>query len=500
MKSKIPGESMPRDPKIYEEQLYEIWEKQKFSRTLQTVGGDDIEILETGDRNVDTAGPDYLNAKVRIGDMVYLGDVELDSDYNDWKTHGHNINKKHNKLVLHLSLVNSQNHPYVYTKDGRKIPTVCLSRFIDDNFAPLPKGNRKSAQKKKLQLKCISLSDQIDLESRMKYVSEQGIIRFKKKIERIFNRLKELAYLNQLSIKEPIIRYDLKYEFDKKKFSVDDFGEKKLWQQLLYEFIFEALGYTQNKGAMVRLAQSLNLDALEKFKSGDRIRYFESLFFNVSGLAPDPRGLPETEVSDYSRRLYSDWEKLRNSFDGEILSETDWHFFRLRPRNFPTIRIAAGVRIIESIIIGDLIGGLIRKIKLITAADKNLKDLRKPFIIEAEGYWKEHYIFDHKAKEKSKYFVGSARADEIVINVVLPFFSLYFDLFDNEELSRKCLMIYSNYEGGGDNKITKTVAEGLNLEKHRGKTVISQGMIELYKNYCSKDKCTECALGKIIFL
>jgi hypothetical protein len=119
--------------------------------------------------------------------------------------------------------------------------------------------------------------------------------------------------------------------------------------------------------------------------------------------------------------------------------------------------------------------------------------------VKASGYWREHYVFDKSSKIKLNYIIGISRADEIFINVILPFLSVYFDMFGNEALSKKVLKVYNEYNQKVDNKIVRNVSDALKLDGVNKKTIYSQGMIEVFRNYCSKNKCLECEIGKKIF-
>ena len=125
--------------------------------------------------------------------------------------------------------------------------------------------------------------------------------------------------------------------------------------------------------------------------------------------------------------------------------------------------------------------------------------LRSIFVVRADGFWKNHYILNQPSGSEIKYFVGAGRADEIVVNVVLPFFAIYFDIFANHESSRKIIRLYNIYQQRAENQIINEVARGLNLSNHTTTSVIAQGMIELFRNYCSRNKCLECDIGKAVF-
>ena len=488
----------PQD--ISENELQAIWKKQSFTSSLKTQSGDIISVLNVGELNSDSSGPDFKNARVRIGYLVYVGDIEIDSEYSNWKSHGHNIDSKYNKVVLHVSLINKNNHHYIYTKDGRKVPNITLSKFVKKEF--YEKVNTEVLKKREnnsRMLKCSSVSDSIEMSKKREYIAKLGIERFSKKCNRTYERLKELAYLRELNIKEPTIKYSLRPEFNKKEFSHEDFKEKTLWQQLLYEQLFEALGYTQNKQIMLKLSKAVNIDLVQNHFTNKESGSIDSIFFNVAGLIPQVKSLPKDEVSEYTLKLANEWERIGSAYDGERFDETDWHFFRIRPQNFPTIRIAGGIKYLDMIVNRNLIGTIITKIEEIRKIPILINSIRSLLIIRSSGYWRKHYIFDQQSKIEIKYFVGVSRADEIFVNVLLPFFMVYFDAFGKTELSKKILKIYNEYEQKGDNKITRQVADGLKVTPLLKNTIYVQGMIELYRSYCSKNKCLECEIGKVVF-
>jgi len=128
-----------------------------------------------------------------------------------------------------------------------------------------------------------------------------------------------------------------------------------------------------------------------------------------------------------------------------------------------------------------------------------INSLRSFFVVKSDGFWKNHYVLDQKSNGEIKYFIGVARADEIVVNVVLPFFSVYFDIFGNQALSKKIIKLYSIYEQRSENQIITDMAQSLNMNDHIQKTIYAQGMIELFRNNCSRNRCLECEIGKVIF-
>ena len=123
--------------KLNEKILCEIWKNKVLQKEFKTFSDESIMVINAGTENNDIAGPDFLNAKVRIGNLVYVGDVEIDVDYTDWKSHGHYLDKRYNKVVVHASLINRNQSSHVYCKDGRKIPSICLAEYFEDELGEI---------------------------------------------------------------------------------------------------------------------------------------------------------------------------------------------------------------------------------------------------------------------------------------------------------------------------------------------------------------------------
>ena len=486
---------MPSTQKIPEKQFHKIWQTQDFTEELKTSSGELLTVLNPGDYNTDESGPDFKNARIKIGNLTFIGDVEIDQDYSDWKKHGHNINRNYNKIILHICYSNLQKQHYIYTSDGRRVPSIAIDKIIaSDNIELVEKKITKVREEP--TLKCASEIHLLEKDIRINAILKYGITRLEKKSNKIFTRLKELKFLSELEIKEPVIRYELTKEFNEKKFSQEDFKDKDIWKQLLYELIFEALGYSKNKGIMLKLSQFANISFLCGIEYDINYRKkLETTFYRISGLLPEK----EDSNDEYINNLWEEWDNLSKKYDGRILDETQWHFLGQRPQNFPTVRIAGGIALIEAILHHNLAGKIINKFSEINSSKVLINSIRSLFIIKANGYWKNHYIFNKPSNISLNYFIGLSRADEIVINIVLPFLSVYFELFGNEKLSKKVIKIYNEYDQKSDNKIIRQVVKGLQVEGIEKKAIYAQGMIEVYNNYCSKGRCLECELGKQIF-
>ncbi|PID59653.1 MAG: hypothetical protein CR986_05135 [Ignavibacteriae bacterium] len=484
--------------KIDEKQLHRIWAEQDFLEELTTFSNDFVTVIEPGNYNSDEAGPDFKDAKIKIGKFTYVGDIEIDNDYSDWKNHGHNINKYYNKVVLHVAYRNKQKLSYVYSSGGRKILSISLeSKISVDNLRIhiLEKNKRKLSS---IYLKCNENAENVNAEIKRKFLLELGFNRFQKKCLKIFNRLKELTFISELQIKEPVIRYELTKQFREKKFEHNDFSDTEIWNQLFYELLFEALGYSKNKIIMKRFAQNVNLEYFKSLENNDNlITKIEASLFAISGLLPEKN--ENKKLSDYSEDLIEIWNSPINKYDGVKFDETDWQFLGQRPQNFPTIRLAGGAVLINSIINENLISNIIQKFSEIDSEKILINTVRSFFIIKANGYWQEHYVFEKQSKNKINYLIGLSRADEIFINIILPYLSVYFDIFGNREMSKKTIIVYNSYKQKLDNKIVREVSKQLIIKGLNRQTIYVQGMLELYKNYCSRNQCSKCKIGKEIF-
>jgi Protein of unknown function (DUF2851) len=489
------------EQKVHEKFLYEIWKNKNFAKNLKTKNGDKIEIINTGSENKELGGPDFKNARIKIGNITYLGDVEIDNFQKDWKTHGHYFNKKYNKVVLHIFFESDGNKSFVYTQDRRKVPSVSLENFLTKDLnSTIHKAILSERKNRNLVMPCSESCDSVEEKIKLDFIYELGIKRFKLKCQNLISRLKEIAFLKQLSLKEPVVRYELDERFYNKEYTYKDFDNHEIWQQLFYESIFEALGYSKNKDIMKKLAVSVDIDFLNNYKDEENFfKIIESVLFNISGLLPEENNLPDEETSEYVKLLVELWSYLKLKYDGRTFNSERWHFFKLRPHNFPTIRIAGGAAILFRILNQNMVGDIIAKAEKINDPQKLIRILRNNIIVKGEGFWKKHYVFDQPAKKEIKYFIGLSRADEIIINIILPFLSIYFEIFGKDDQKQKIVNIYSNYYQESQNQLVMEVASTLKIDDAWKRSILYQGILDLYRNYCTRNKCLKCQIGDKIF-
>ncbi len=487
--------------KIKEKIVYEIWKDGKFRETLTTSDSQAIEVVDSGTQNKDLAGPDFLNARIKFGNITYLGDIEIDSKHSDWKSHGHYFDKKFSKVILHITLSNEKHQPFVYTKDKRKVHSVCLLNFIDESIGKtLLRAVQNELKNRTFNMPCNDRNSTIPKKEKVNFTIELGIERFLNKSRKVLERAKQMIYLKEMNIREPIVRYDFGEDFTNRKFKPKDFSNAVIWQQIIYEMIFEALGFSKNKDLMLKLAQAVNVEYLLKFVEQENfLQLIESALLNVSGLIPEKISFKEERCSEYIREVIEIWDSAKSDYDGIYFKQEQWNFFKLRPHNFPTIRIAGGARLLHQLLNEKLFEDLIE----LFAKESDPKDysahLRNLLVVEAEGFWSDHYTFDKPASEKLNYFVGISRVDEIVVNVLLPVLSIYFEIFSKTDSVRRVKELYINFNQKTSNQLVDQVNSTLMLGRTKERSICYQGMIELFRNYCVKEKCLECKIGTKIF-
>jgi hypothetical protein len=243
-----------------------------------------------------------------------------------------------------------------------------------------------------------------------------------------------------------------------------------------------------------------DINYLKKFsKEPDFEIILESILFNISGLIPEVSKLPDEVSIEYARKLKETWANLNYKFDCKTFHAAQWHFMKLRPQNFPTIRLAGGCRIIYKLLNEDLFYKILNIVKRTTDHKKIISELRNLLIVKSGGFWKTHYVFDQTTKIPLNYFLGLSRVDEIIVNVLLPAIAVYYEIFGKKEYSERAVIIYANFYQNSENNLVDELSKILNLNDAWKRSVLYQGMIELFRNYCSKDRCLECSIGQKIF-
>jgi hypothetical protein len=345
---------------------------------------------------------------------------------------------------------------------SREIPTVILSEFLTRSIHDIWKEIINNPSKD-FKLPCFPGNEKIEAAQKKEWIGNVSMKRLKYHADRLNQRLEFLE------------------EIDGSK------RKKYNWERLFFEYTLEALGYSKNKEQFLKFAGKIEPEKIRKSKLN--ILETESLFYGSAGL------LSNLKYKDnYIEQLKENWEKIKEKFKPEVMNKAEWNFFRLRPQNFPTTRMAYAVSLCREI----LFCNFFRRVVFCFEKSKNTgRDLTDLFLnIQVSEYWKNHYVFGKKVNAGIK-SIGADRVHEINTNVVLPLMFLYSDIFKKTELKEKVTEYYYTVKDKSENEITRVMQKQLGV---KAATISeSQGLIHLHNFYCVKGKCDDCAIGKKSF-
>jgi hypothetical protein len=462
---------------INENFICRIWEAgELFYSNLITTENEPVDIITIGSRNYD-AGPDYKNAKIRIGGRVYTGDVEIHRDFKSWEEHDHHRDSKYNSVILQVVLWDNASRQKPKLRIKRDLPTIILSDHLKFSIHDIWREiiNNPSAR---FKLPCYEQSDWILEKSINDALDKLSMERLKLKMKRIKDNLEHLHM---------------------EMHGVDPSSEIKrrsIWEQAFYEFIFEALGYSKNKDPMLKLAKNLKLSfiksILKKSNSNEHV-VVQALLYGFGGLLFDLR-----INNEYIEALKNIWSKFKKRAKTEHVNKTEWQFFRMRPQNFPTVRLAYGSQFIMKLIRGDLLREIILTFQMnnfkVRSSYSRLIKLLLPY---EDVYWSYNYNFGKSLKKPMK-LLGKQRINDITINVIIPFVYYYSLVFANNVIKKNVLEFYRSLKIISENSVISVIQN--QLIKGRKISINTpakeQGAIQLYNFYCAREKCRECMLGR----
>lgn len=436
-----------------------IWTNEQYYKGLKTTGGKHVKIINFGIPNVDS-GADFKDALVQIDDVLYSGDIEIHRSFKDWDSHNHKTDPKYNKVILHVVFWGDKNSASS-SESKRVIPTVVLSEFLSKSIHDIWKDiiNNPSP---KFKLPCFGQNHVAGAELKKDWITDVGMLRLNYRAERLYSRITHL---------ENDLHYDSK---------------KDAWEKVLFEYVLEALGFSKNKSQFLTLAKSIDIRKLKKYS--EVLSHIEAVLFGTAGF------LSNDSDNDYYISLSAAWKSLQPKLKFETMHRSEWHFFRLRPSNFPTLRIAYASAFLREILKEDLLKRVVFCFKNSTNA---FRDLTTIFLsIETSNFWKHNYDFNKQSKNEFA-AIGKDRVSDIIINVVIPLLYSYSKVFSDEDLFIKVKKLYKTAKDTGTNSVLKVMK--LQLE-YPSKTIAeSQGLIHLHNFFCVHGNCGECKIGEKVF-
>jgi hypothetical protein len=497
------GEKPMQTSPISENALREIWLCQSFKTSdLRTSEGEPVHIIFPGKLNTD-GGPDCTGARIRIGKILYFGDVELHVAGTSWHAHRHSNDPHYNRVILHVILSAGKHPPTSLTASKRRVPVLILDTYLAGTSRTNPEISPvTSSTSEPAPLPCRDKNEGASPTLIRNWLIALGRMRMELRIRIMRERLQELMEEFRGGVCDTRSPY---HQGDREElptpqheFSRQEFAAREPWDQLLYENVMEGMGYAKNRRPFLSLARGLRLTALRRLGLS-HIRLVQAALFGTAGLLPSVRSIREKESRAYVRALQKQWKELRPRLNIPLLHEGEWLFFRLRPSNFPTARLAAFCFILPVLFSRDalrLMIGSFTETGLAPAA--RLQRITSLFIFTPDSYWSHHLRFHAKAR-KSGVAVGRERIHDLVINTIIPFVLLYGRVFRDCEARSGALQLLDAMPPSRENVITRLVRR----ELLRGKIKLSspleqQGALQLYKRYCRNGRCTECDVGKAI--
>jgi hypothetical protein len=412
-----------------EEFLYYLWENRLIDKALQTTEGELVDVVATGYRNTDS-GPDFLEARIQIGDKLWAGHVEIHVKTSDWNRHGHQNDKAYQNVILHV----------VYENDSKvnDIPTLELK----DHFDEMLFANYQRFISSKSWIPC-----------------EKNIIKVP-----VFTRL---SWLDRMAVE----RLESKSETVTKILETNQFD----WEDALYKLLMRYFGLKVNNEAFEYLSNILPFKTL--LKHADNLVQVEAMLMGCAGF------LEDDFTEEYPLQLKREFAVMKAKFNLLTMPAERWKFMRMRPSNFPTIRLAQMAQLIHKN------GGLFSKIK----AAKNTAEVKAMFDIAASAYWETHYRFGVSTESKPKH-LGDTTADVLIINAVAPLLFCYGKLHKDESVCETAMQFLEETMAE-DNAVIRHFAQcGVTAEN----AMQTQALLHLYSYFCKRKRCLECRIANVL--
>ncbi|MFT4525282.1 MAG: hypothetical protein ACI85F_001435 [Bacteroidia bacterium] len=410
--------------------LHHIWQFKLFSTpTLRTTEGQDIEVLHPGMLNPN-AGPDFLEAKLKIGETIWAGNVEIHVKTSDFILHGHETDPNYERLILHVVYENNLDD-----RLDLNCPTLELKNFVSDQL--LSRYSKLVNAKKGLP--CGSAF----MESR-ELVRDNWLERMM--IERLSHRSAAIQKLSET------LNGDL---------------EQVFWVRLAVGF-----GQKVNADAFEVLARSVPWKVLAKHAGN--LHQLEAILFGQAGMFDSPK-------DEYQAQLKTEYDFLKAKFNLDSMDPSRWKFLRLRPSNFPSIRIA------------QLAATIHNRFPLIGNFVENSSEHLKGNEVCASTYWDTHHVFGKESKTRKKNF-GEMAWRGILINSIVPFAVFLADQRSDFNLKENWVEVLKKLNSESNSVTLKFEDVG-----YKPNTAFkSQALIQLHGHYCQPRNCVNCAIGSAI--
>ncbi len=405
-----------------------------------TTDGQTVEVLSTGLHNKD-AGPDFFSADVIIGDDDWMGNVEVHTKSSDWYRHGHDKDRAYNNVILHVV---EQADTEAMTQDGRTVPQLVLQvpEYVVNNYEHL-----------------------------QAYEDYPPCYRQVTQVPRIIlDRWMERLCGERLERKAAEIEMRLRYcEHD--------------WERVLFITMARAFGFGVNTDAFEEWARLIPYSGAAKHR--DDLFQIEALFLGQAGLLDtdmlNPQQRQMAPSDEYYQRLQREYRFLATKFTLTPMDGYKWKMLRLRPHNFPTLRLAQFASLYHS-----------QRLSLSALIDaRDVKEVHHLLDIEVSPYWQNHFNLCMPQTTKMRHALQSQALDLLTLNGVIPTLYAYASYRQSDRLMHKALTWLQDIPAE-DNKHTRLWRQ---LGFNAANAAQSQAVIQLITRYCNRKDCLRCQLG-----
>lgn len=414
--------------------LHYVWQFQYFNKAnLYTSAGEPVNIIHQGMLNVN-AGPDFEQARIKIAEVDWVGSVEIHINAEGWNDHHHDKDAAYENVILHVVW---DNHNTIVRKDGSVLPTLVLKDRVE-----------KALYEKYLQI--IKNPNDIPCNAQLSKVTD---------IVKVSMLDKTVAERLELKSKA------LKKIFDK------NLGD---WEETAYQALLTNFGFKVNNEPFQQLAIALPYKLIRKH-IGQQLQ-IESLLLGMAGL------LPEQIEDEYLQHLQREYALLSHKYDLQTrqLNIAQWRLMRLRPANFPAIRLMQLASLLQNF--GPLFSGFVEF--------SDYKELYNKLRVKQSDYWTKHYLPGKKSTVTIP-GLGKASIENIIINTVVPLLVLYSNERDEQAYMDKALDVLQHIKAENNRIIRSWHSVGWKVKN----AFDSQALIGLYNNYCLKRRCLQCNIG-----
>lgn len=415
-----------------EEFLHYVWKYKLFSKeSLETYSKEKIVVVKSGIYNTNS-GPDFLNSQLKIDSQLWAGNIEIHVKSSDWYLHQHENDANYDAVILHVVW---EHDTAIFMKNNKPIPTLVLKDLVDDD---LLKNYQKLVLKQPHWIPCETQINTVESFT--------------------FNNWLERLYFERLANKSNSINQLLVA-------SNTDF------EAVLFQLIAKNFGLKVNADAFLRLAKSIDFSIIRKERFNELV--FSALLFGQAGFL-------EGNIQDeYHSQLKKEYEYLQHKYNLRPIANGQFMFFRMRPTNFPTIRIAQLVSLFHQQ------ENLFSKVIKI----ENLEGFYTLFSVGVNEFWKTHYTFESISKKSAKNLTKSF-IDLLIINTIIPLKFLYQK--SRGEVDEESIMKLMKQIKPEKNSIISKFSD---LKIKSKSAFETQSLLELRNNYCASKRCLQCAIG-----